>query len=106
MYCPKCGDKMIAKNNSMYCERGGMLLSKTLYARVNNRFIEHVPEEPLLRRTQKPKGQFFCPACGQHMKFYDGYLQCPSGHGSLNDCIFDLNMLCPHDRVELQNQSA
>jgi hypothetical protein len=33
------------------------------------------------------------------MKFFDGYVHCPDGHGSLNDAIFDLNQLCPHDRV-------
>jgi hypothetical protein len=91
---------MIPKNNSMYCERGNMLLPKTLYGRFNARFIEHVPEEPLLQRMQSPRGRYFCPACGQRMKFSGGYMQCPAGHGSLNDSIFDLNQLCPHDRVD------
>ncbi len=91
---------MIPKNNSMFCERGNMLLTKTLYGRFNARFIEHVPEEPLLRRMQPPRGRYFCPACGQRMKFSDGYVQCPAGHGVLNDSIFDLNQLCPHDRVD------
>ena len=35
MHCPKCADKMIFKNNSMYCERGNMLLTHTLYARAS-----------------------------------------------------------------------
>ncbi len=100
MHCPKCGDQMVPKNNSMFCERGNMLLTKTLYGRFHARFIEHVPEEPLLQRTQNPRGRFFCPACGQRMKFAGGYVQCPAGHGSLNDSIFDLNQLCPHDRVD------
>jgi len=99
MYCPKCGDKMIARNNSMYCEAGQMMLGKTLYVRFQSRFIEHIPEEPLLKRLNKPKGQFFCPGCGQRMKFIDGYLTCPAGHGSLNDCVFDLNLLHAHDKV-------
>ena len=99
MHCPKCGDKMVFKNNSMHCERGNMLLTHTLYARFNARFVENVPEEPLLRRTQNPRGRFFCPGCGQRLKFSDGYVQCPDSHGSINDVIFDLNQLCPHDRV-------
>ena len=82
---------MISKNSSMYCERGKMLLTHTLYARFNARFIERVTEEPLLQRTQNPRGRFFCPACGQRMKFVGGYVQCPDGHGSINDSIFDLN---------------
>jgi hypothetical protein len=36
------------------------------------------------------------------MKFAGGYVQCPDGHGSINDSIFDLNQLCQHDRVENQ----
>ena len=90
---------MTSKNSSMYCERGKMLLPHTLYGRFNARFIERVTEEPLLQRTQNPRGRFFCPECGQRMKFAGGYVQCPAGHGSINDSIFDLNMLCPHDRV-------
>ena len=99
MYCPKCGDKMIPKNNSVYCERGQMMLSKTLYARFQGRFIERIVEEPLLQRLNKPKGLWFCPACGQRMKFINGYLVCPDNHGSLNDCLFDLNSMHAHDRV-------
>ena len=83
MHCPKCGDKMIPKNSSMYCERGKMMLTHTLYARFNARFIERVTEEPLLQRTQNPRGRFFCPACGQRMKFVGGYVQCPDSHGSI-----------------------
>lgn len=98
MYCPKCGGKMVPKNNSMFCERGNMLLSKTLYARFQSRFVEHTPEEPLLRRMSMPRGHFFCPACGTRMKFFGGNLACPNGHGALNDCIFDLNMMHAHDR--------
>ena len=103
MYCPKCGDKMIPQNNTMFCERGGMLLSKTLYARFQARFLERVPEEPLLQRINRPKGNWFCPACGKPMKFSDGYLTCPDGHGSINDSIFDLNSLNPHDRTNPPN---
>ncbi len=99
MYCPKCGAKMAPKNNSMYCEGGQMMLSKTLFARLQARFVEHIPEEPLLRRLNKPRGQFFCPGCGKPMKFIDGYLICPDGHGSLNDCVFDLSTLHAHDRI-------
>jgi hypothetical protein len=33
------------------------------------------------------------------MKFIDGYLACPAGHGSLNDCVFDLNLLHAHDKI-------
>ena len=101
MHCPKCGDKMIPKNNSMYCERGNMLLSRTLYARFQSRFIERVPEEPLLQRVSRPKGQWFCPACGRRMQFNQGNLACPDGHGALNDCLFDLNSLHPHDRINV-----
>ena len=68
MHCPKCGDKMIFKNNSMYCERGNMLLTHTLYARFNARFVEKIPEEPLLQRMQNPRGRWFCPACGQRLR--------------------------------------
>jgi hypothetical protein len=99
MYCPKCGNKMVSKHNSMYCEAGQMMLGKTLFARFQARFVEHVPEEPLLRRVSKPRGQFFCPDCGKPLKFIDGYLACPDGHGSLNDCLFDLNTLHAHDKV-------
>ena len=99
MFCPKCGNKMIAKNNSMYCEAGQMMLGKTLYTRFQARFIERVPEEPLLRRVSKPKRNFCCPACGKRMKFIDGYVACPDGHGSINDCIFDLNISHAHDRI-------
>ena len=83
MHCRKCDNKMILKNNSMYCQRSHML-----------------------PRTQNPRGRFRCTACGQHMKFTGGYLQCPAGHDSLNDSIFDLNQLCPHDRVENQKHKA
>jgi hypothetical protein len=90
---------MVPKNNSMYCEAGQMMLSKTLYARFQARFIEHIPEEPLLRRVNKPRGQFFCPGCGKHLKFTGGYLTCPEGHGSINDSLFDLNTLHAHDKT-------
>jgi len=91
---------MIARNNSMYCEGGQMMLGKTLFVRFQSRFIERVPEEPLLRRMNKPRGQFFCPSCGKRLKFADGYLACPEGHGSLNDSVFDLNMLHAHDKIK------
>ena len=99
MFCPKCGAKMIVRNNSMYCEAGQMMLSKTLYARFQARFIERVPEEPLLRRVTKPKGNFCCPGCGKRLKFVDGYLACPDGHGSINDSVFDLNVIHAHDKL-------
>lgn len=99
MFCPKCGAKMIARNNSMYCEAGQMMLSKTLHARFQARFIERVPEEPLLRRVTKPKGNFCCPGCGKRLKFIDGYLACPDGHGSINDSVFDLNVIHAHDKL-------
>ena len=84
----------------MYCEGGQMMLAKTLFVRFQSRFVEHVPEEPLLRRVSKPRGLFFGPGCGKRLKFADGYLACPDGHGSLNDCVFDLNMLHAHDKVK------
>jgi hypothetical protein len=33
------------------------------------------------------------------MKFINGYLVCPDNHGSLNDCLFDLNSMHAHDRI-------
>lgn len=104
MYCPKCGAKMVPRNNSMYCEAGQMLLSKTLNARFQARFIDCVPEEPQLSRANKPKGSWYCPGCGKRLKFVGGYLQCPDGHGSINDSVFDLNVLHAHDRVPGQDR--
>ena len=61
--------------------------------------MEKVPLVAQLGMTLLPRGRFFCPACGQRLKFSDGYLLCSEGHGSINDSIFDLNQLCPHDRI-------
>jgi hypothetical protein len=103
LFCPKCGDLLIASGETMKCVKGEMELSQRLFSGLRECYIENTRSPKDITFTHNGKahpigGRWFCPACGVKIaEAITGVLKCPKCTRSVVEFIFDLIELHPHN---------
>ena len=101
MFCPFCGDVLVAKRDarwgeSVCCVRGKMELSEHMRQTLEQRYggvsVEDKPRS-VTSTSGRQLGHWFCPGCGVPL---NAQMQCPTCGKSLRDQLFGLVELHPH----------
>jgi hypothetical protein len=95
MFCPKCGDWLVAVEDTLMCPTGDMPLSRAMLAGLTATFVDRTFQhaQPF---TFLIGGEWFCPADGVQMTETAGIIQCGSCGGALNRFVHALIELHPH----------
>ena len=106
MFCPKCGDTLEARGETLVCVRGDMPLSRRMHDGLTETFLsgtETVPSRSLVRAVG---GTWYCPSDRTVMIETDGYVLCPSFGRNLNCFVHALIELHPHLRVSSETSQS
>lgn len=96
MYCPKCGDEMIAGQKSMKCESGEMELAPALFEGLQETFITCSKDPDFKKFTFRVGGAWYCPADATKMTEENGVIGCPNCGKIINSFLFSLIERHPH----------
>jgi hypothetical protein len=98
MHCPKCGNRLAREGATWTCARGNMPLSQRLNDLFEARFISGTDARKPGEMSYHVGVTWYCPGCGIAMDEAEGNIACSRCGGMLNDVIWDLIELHPHEQ--------
>lgn len=96
MFCPKCGQVLIAWEGTLYCQTGEMPLSEHLRDSLSARYAKDSPPQsglPEFKRQLHDGLRWFCPGCGNPL---NKVVACDGCGKHLRDLVYSLIELHPH----------
>jgi predicted RNA-binding Zn-ribbon protein involved in translation (DUF1610 family) len=103
MFCFRCGEKMIVRNKTYFCEKGDMPLSEHLDNKLSAVF-EDKNERSFPDNTERiPPRKLFClnARCPNPYQTYFNLEICPACHSTLRETTF----YCPQCGIPMDNKS-